>query len=221
MSEANAERLARYIRSLPSFVIVDHADGHYDHMGATISDGILQAGIAYESVVRPRINAIRQNPEAKTTSGFISLFDAVGPEKLLQWRDREKPARIRGVAGFLQCEGIETEALLAKWLEIDGNVARFGRLRGIGPKTLDYFRILVGIPAVAIDSRLTDFLHAAGVPAARYEEKRDVIVRAAQILNVDASLLDHSIWKNIGSQSKTQKGSRRSTHVKKVKAGPC
>ena len=76
--EKNAEKFVAHLQSLDGFILVDYCDGHYDHMGATISDSILQAGTKYETVVRPRINRIRQTyPEVKTTSSFRNLLNAI------------------------------------------------------------------------------------------------------------------------------------------------
>src|ERR1700739_2726243 len=67
-----AQILLNYLEPLELFVFLDYHDGNYDHMGATISDSILQAGLTYESVVRPRIKHIRANyPEGRTTSAFL------------------------------------------------------------------------------------------------------------------------------------------------------
>jgi hypothetical protein len=64
-----AKSLVSYIQSLKDFVIVDFCDTNYGHMGATISDAILQAGTKYETVVRPRIDRIR-----KIYSDTVSLL---------------------------------------------------------------------------------------------------------------------------------------------------
>jgi hypothetical protein len=63
-------------------------------MGATICDAVLQAGLKWESVVKPRLEKLRRHyPEAATTSGFFTLIKEVGIKKILNWRDEEKPAR--------------------------------------------------------------------------------------------------------------------------------
>ena len=40
-----AKILVKYIEALPGFKIATEIDGNYQNMGATIIDGILQAGI--------------------------------------------------------------------------------------------------------------------------------------------------------------------------------
>jgi len=68
--EDNAKALVKYIGTLTDFQIVDPSYP-YNHMGATITDAMLQAGINYEAVVKPRVNCVYGYYEAKTTSGLF------------------------------------------------------------------------------------------------------------------------------------------------------
>jgi hypothetical protein len=45
-------------------------------------------------------------------------------------------------------------------------------IKGIGPKTVDYFKILVGVSTAAIDRHLLNFLKLAGLTPAGYRETR-------------------------------------------------
>lgn len=66
-------RLAEYIRRLADFRLERSPAGNYNHMGATITEMILQAGIDYRSVVVPRVqNILRRYPEAATAGGSRS-----------------------------------------------------------------------------------------------------------------------------------------------------
>ena len=90
-----ADTLVRYIRSLSDFQLLNELDGQYDHMGATISDAMLQAGLKYETVVKPRVWRVReQYPEANTTSGFTHCLATVRPAVMLNWTGVEKLDRI-------------------------------------------------------------------------------------------------------------------------------
>src|SRR5947207_1421279 len=67
----------------------------YDHMGATLTDTVLQAGLNYRSVVLPRVNHILTTyPYAVTTSGFWQLACEIGPGELLRWSHPEKINRL-------------------------------------------------------------------------------------------------------------------------------
>lgn len=202
MSTANtAAILVSHVRSLPDFTIVETIDGSYGHMGATITDGMLQAGLKYDAVVRPRVHRLRQQyPQACTTSGFLSILRSIGPETVVQWTHPEKIGRIVGLATFLQAEKIETEEEFRQWLQEPANVVRLKKLRGIGDKTADYFNILVGGQTSAIDRHLLGFLNEVGIKVNRYDEAQQVIDQAADMLGVERSRFDHSIWKYMSTR---------------------
>lgn len=81
-TQSEAQTIVQYIRSLSGFELVP--PGYpYNHMGATITDAILQAGQNWRTVVKPRIEKVKQYPTAKTTSGFISTFSSVGLKVLI------------------------------------------------------------------------------------------------------------------------------------------
>jgi endonuclease III len=81
---------------------------------------------------------------------------------------------------------------------------RLLRVRGIGPKTVDYFKILWGEQdATAIDTHLLRFLERAGVHENGYEQAHHVIAAAAPLLGVSAARLDHSIWTYMSKAGKT------------------
>lgn len=190
-----AKSLAKYIGTLLDFSYVE-PEIPYDHMGATITDAMLQSGLNYKTVVEPRVKTIyKKHPEAKTTSGFLKLLNRIDPKMLLNWKDSEKPNRILKVVDFFVKEGIETERQLKAWLEKETNIAKLDNVRGVGNKTIDYFRILSGISTSAIDRHLLNFLNEAGVHVDSYIEAKEVINRTADLIGKDKSLLDHSIWK--------------------------
>ena len=199
--ENKVRLLINHIKSLSDFKIIE-PDIPYRHMGATITDAMLQAGTTWETVVSPRIQELRHNyPEAKTTTGFLKLLERIGPRELLKWNDPEKPNRVLGVARFFAKEGIETEADLKTWLENEANIVRLKELRGIGNKTADYFKILCGIPTSAVDRHLIKFLNTAGIEIDRvsYSEVREIINKSAEQMGINKSVLDHSIWKYMSS----------------------
>jgi len=192
--------LVNYIRSLSDFKIIE-PDIPYRHMGATITDAMLQPGTTWETVVSPRVQKLRHNyPEAKTTTGFLKLLERIGSRELLEWKDSEKPNRVLSIAHFFAKEGIETEADLKTWLENEANIERLKELRGIGNKTTDYFKILSGIPTAAVDRHLIEFLKRAGVNTNSYSEAREIINKCAEQMGINKSVLDHSIWKYMSGE---------------------
>ncbi|MEW6068163.1 MAG: hypothetical protein AB1610_07735 [Nitrospirota bacterium] len=70
--EEKVEKLSKYIKSLKDFKIVKpDIPVPYNHMGATITDAMLQAGTTWDTVVKPRIKKLLNYSEAKTTTGFL------------------------------------------------------------------------------------------------------------------------------------------------------
>lgn len=77
----DAARVADFVRSLPDFEMVEDLAIPYNHMGATITDAVLQAGLRYETVVWPRVQRIMELfPEAATASGFLKVLHERGGE---------------------------------------------------------------------------------------------------------------------------------------------
>ena len=202
--EKEAANLVSHIASLAEFHFVE-PDIPYEHMGATITDAILQAGINYNTVVKPRIETLLSKyPEAKTTSGFKALFEKEGLKALIRWNGKTKIDRIKEVTNFFVREGIESESQMKIWLQNETNSVRLRSLKGIGNKTFDYFKILSGIHTSAIDRHLLRFLEEAGIEAASYHEAQVIINEAANKLRISKMVMDHSIWKYI-SEAKSSK----------------
>ena len=192
--KGKAEVLVMYIQSLADFQFVD-IDRDYNHMGAAITDAILQSGINYDNVVRPRVRKMReQHPEAATVTGFVNLLQQEGPNRLLNWEGR-KPVWVQSLALFLQAEQIETEPELNRWIQLRGNIDRLKKLNGIGVKTADYLGSLVNVDTVAIDQHLRKFVDDAGVIAKDDAEVKRVIETAATLLEISRINIDRSIWR--------------------------
>ena len=189
------ELLVGYIRSLSGFVIDEALAQTEDHIGAIIVDAILQSGINYQQVVKPRVERLRtHHSEVRTTSGFLALTETVGLTTLIRWNGKVKTERILNVARFLRSEGVETRADLRMWLEHPGSVQRLKQLRGIGNMTADYFRMLAGIETIAPDGLINDFIKRAGLKASSYHDARAMLEKVARRLGVSPIVLGFAIW---------------------------
>ncbi len=197
-----AEILAAYVRSRPDFKMFDSLGGCWAHMGATLADAVLQAGIHYESVVRPRVKKIKEKyPEAATTSGLAQVLARIGAAQFLNWKEGAKPERFRALVDLLLSNRIETEAELRVWLENPANLKRVQQVRGVKDKTAHYLHILVGGETVAIDMHLFDFLAEAGLPTKDFAVAHRIVVEAAALLGIQPSILDHSIWQYMSNRA--------------------
>src|SRR3972149_4225548 len=190
-----AQKLASYIQSLPDFVMVP--DITYSHIGAIIVEALLQAGSNYDGV-KERVDKMLAIPQAKTTTGFIAFINELEQRgeslnSLLFW-DGKKPRWIRKFAIFLYRERIETNLDLKRWLENPQNPPRLFENDGFGDKTVDYLKKLAGIPNIAIDRYWYDCLDKAGIPYTDYQDAKAIADEAADIMGVDKSVLDTSLW---------------------------
>jgi hypothetical protein len=192
---ADARRVADFIVALDGFTISPRKVQPYDHMGATITDSILQAGVNYRTVVEPRVRRVLQTyPEARTSRAFLSIIERHGACGVLNWRHPEKPRRVYELTSFFVAMNVETEESLRCWMLGADRCEELLKLKGVGPKTVDYLKRFVGISAVAVDRHVRRFIHSAGVRRAAYDEIQMVVAFAADLLKVPRCSLDHAIW---------------------------
>ncbi|MFO7697151.1 MAG: hypothetical protein R6X16_08340 [Anaerolineae bacterium] len=200
--------LVAYIGSLGDFPRVPTQEP-YRHVGAALSDALLQSGLRYETVVLPRVNRVLADASARTVSGFLHLLEREGRNAVLQWQHPDKPARVLLVTRLLHEEGVETEADLRGWLTDEAQCQTLLGIKGIGPKTVDYLQTLVGIPNLAVDRHMLAFVEEAGIRVAGYEEAYRLLIDTAAALGWPAGELDMSIWTRM-SRLAREKGKRRS-----------
>ena len=202
MTLSNPEKLSLFVRSLPDFVIYQTIDGNYNHIGATVADAVLQANLRYKTHVKPRVNRILAvYPEARTTSSVMRILTSTSAMEFLDWRGQDRAKRFSRILALFATEGIESEAELKDWLGHTGNLLKLRSIHGIGPKTVDYFKILVGVSTSAIDRHLLGFISLAGIDAGSYGEAQAVINGTADLLGIDRAYFDHSIWQYMSKRS--------------------
>ena len=151
MTMSDPERLAQYVRSLPDFEFYETIDCNYEHIGATDADAILQANMRYKTHVKPRVNRIlTQYSGVRTTSAVLNLLKSIPATEFLSLRGEDRTERFSRVLDLFAAEGIETEEDLRAWLSQESNLSKLRSIKGIGPKTIDYFKILVGVSIVQL-----------------------------------------------------------------------
>jgi hypothetical protein len=210
-SDDSAQLLVKYIHSLPDFVYYEVGDS-YGHIGATIADAVLQAQRDYETYVTPRTKRIMMKwPRVMTVTALLALLRSVPAAEFLNCKDSEssrfwlgrRVERFCAILNLLQQEGIESEGDLRAWLLTDTNLPKLCAIKGVGPKTVDYLKILVGLQGVAIDGRVRKFLGMSGITTDPndYDTPKHIVNRAADLLSVERSSLDHSIWRYVGERT--------------------
>ena len=169
----------------------------YQNMGATIIDTILQAGVNYRSVVKPRIERFRkEHPGCKTTKDFLEIINKTSVNQLIDWKEGAKPNRIRQLTEMLNRINIQTERELLIWLKDTKNCDRIQAIKGIKEKTTDYLKMMCGDPKGAIPNvHVKSFITKYGGEELPDESIVEVVLNVARRLNIVASSLDYSIWK--------------------------
>ena len=152
--------IVSYINGLPDFRFVSAMKPN-NHMGATLTDAMFQAGMDYHNAVEPRINKIKTFESASTISGLQALFRRVNAEEFFNWKGR-KPRNFLSTIDFLAAQSVETEGDLKDWILLPGSPEKLMDQPGLGRITVDYLRILVGISPVAADRHIFTFLEKGG-----------------------------------------------------------
>lgn len=195
MKEDNQNKLYNYIRGLDDFLIHKKKISTYNHIGATIIDAILQAGLNYRNVVFPRVrNFINKFPEQRTTRDFHAILKNYDIHELISWKGSIKIVRIYELKDFFLKQKIITEDDLIVWLTDPNHETLLYQVKGIGLKTVDYLKMLVGIQTIAIDRHLRNFVSNAGLLIKSYDKIKSILMATSKKLEIDPVSLDYSIW---------------------------
>jgi hypothetical protein len=202
----NARKIVDFISSLDAFKWNEvAAKPVYSHIGALYTDVILQSGLNYEHVVRPRVKRILQlYPEAYTLTLFHSLLQSKGAAIILQWKHDEKIQRMDRLIHFSMVHGIDTIYDLIQFISEVPHQEKLTKLKGIGPKTLDYLMNLLGFDTIAVDRHIFKFVEMAGIHELDYYSTKLSVIFAADLLDISRKTLDFSIWKYMMTKEYTK-----------------
>lgn len=201
-----ARKLADYVISLPNALHFYEPSCRfsYYHIGALFTDIVLQAGLNYNSVVKPRIQKILTHyPDACTVSKFQIVVDNEGLGKVINWKHPEKIGRFEQLMEFARCNRIDTCVDLKLSLSNNKNRDSFLAIKGFGPKTLDYLLKLLNVDSVAVDRHIYAFVKMANIETSGYNETKKVVEYAADLLNISRTTIDHIIWKYMSEKKFT------------------
>lgn len=200
-----ARRVADYAKELGADLDRQEIRPAYDHMGALLADSVLQAGLNYNSVVRPRITAILTHyPNQSRTSQLLDLVHRGETATFLNWTHTEKVGRFDSLVTFLSTCSVEHIDDLRDCLLNHAFVVSLRDVRGIGPKTVDYMGCLVGLDSVAVDRHVRTFAKRVGVMEDDYDFLKTVFCYAADLLSVSRREFDAWVWKRESSLAKPQ-----------------
>ncbi len=167
----------------------------YDHIGAVICDSILQAGLNYSSVVKPRIDFLTQTYQrSKILSGFILDIEEFGLSEMIQWTHETKLNRIYALIDFFADNSIETVSDIYNFYSLKNAESLLLSINGIGAKTIDYMYALSGGNSIAIDRHLKQFAAINSVDELDYKSLKRIYIIAAQLLEIEYTYLDKMVW---------------------------
>jgi hypothetical protein len=176
-----------------------------DHVGAILADSVLQAGLNYSTVVRPRVLNILQNyPQADTVSALLKLVQKKQTSEFLNWQHHVKLTRFEDLVAFLKDWNIEDAKDLRANLTAEHFCSQVQTVNGVGPKTVDYIACLVGIDSIAVDRHVRTFAKTVGVENNDYHFLRRSFCCAADLLELPRREFDAWLWRRAAFPSQKQ-----------------
>ncbi len=200
-----ARRVANYAMELGLEVAWQETRPVYDHMGAVLADSVLQSGLSYNSVVRPRINNIfNKYPDYTHTSMLVDLVQHGEVSTFMNWTHEEKISRFEELVIFLKDASVETVGELKECFASENFISSLRSVRGVGPKTVDYMGCLVGVDSVAVDRHVKSFAKRVGIVEDDYDFLKEVFCYAADLSAVSRREFDAWVWHRESSMSVAQ-----------------
>ncbi|MCG5076256.1 hypothetical protein [Paraburkholderia tagetis] len=200
-----ARRIADHAKDEGALFEEKHPRATCEHLGAVLADSVLQAGLNYTTVVRPRVLAIlRGHPTRLTISSLVALIQDGKTGAFLNWRHHEKVSRFEALVVFLKDWGIEDVKDLRAGLVSDEFCNAIQTVNGIGPKTVDYMACLVGIDSIAVDRHVRTFAKTVGVENDDYHFLRKSFCCAADLLSLPRREFDAWLWRRAAVPTQVQ-----------------
>lgn len=166
-----------------------------NHLGAVLADSILQAGLNYRAVVRPRVARILvEFSQADSIDVLLEIIDSGETSSFLNWEHPTKISRFERLVFSVHESGIKDARDLRCRLGDETFCEALQLLDGVGPKTVDYMACLVGIESIAVDRHIRSYAKRAGVETTDYHHLKRVFCFAADLLTVSRRAFDAWIW---------------------------
>jgi endonuclease III len=196
-------KLIQFIEKKQDFNIIRSNSCFYNnHLGAVLTDIVLQAGLNYKTVVLPRVLRVYKDyNDAYDLTSLINTIDDIGLERFLNWKNQIKLKRFESIIEYLIENSIQTTNELLIHLNKESNLKSFLSVQGIGNKTVDYFFKLMHIETIAVDRHIINFLHQAEVNFNNYHSAKKIVEFTADMLNVSRRDIDYSIWNYMSGSS--------------------
>lgn len=198
----SCNKLYKYIKQLGLTIINQEVKAVYNHAGAIIVDSVLQAGLNYRTIVYPRVmKIIDKYSSFPRVDEFVEVINIFGLEEIIAFNNERKIRLINEILQILLVDKVSTVLELKNWLSLQKNTKKLLNLNGIGFKTIDYLKKLVGTDALPIDRHLINFMKNAGIYVSGYSKIQDIYVELANKLGVNLISIDTTIWQYMSKNS--------------------
>lgn len=188
------------------------ASASYDHLGAKLADAVLQSGVGYEAFVRKRVERVASEYASwRTASSFQAILRREGAPKVLRLVGGRKLRTIEELTEFCVAERIETAADLRAWLQVAGNPAKLRTVHGVGPKTISFLKLLVGLDAIAVDMHIRRFVIEAGLELRDPERVEALLLAAGQAIGLSGSQVDELVWRSMAARPRKARVTKAAT----------
>lgn len=196
-----AQTIVQYIQSVRRFDLASSPALGSEHIGALITEAVMQPGESYKIAICPLIERlIRDYPEGKTSSHFMRLLEEISPKYFLNWKENDKPRRVLAVAKCLHELSIETVNELRFIIEDPDFIKSMKDIRGIGNRHIDYLKLMLEIPCEAAQEYLNVFLMKSGVENIPKVEIPAIWEETARLLHKKNSDLLLCVWRYLDNQ---------------------
>lgn len=191
-----ARRIADYAKDEGALCEQKTPRASCEHLGAVLADSILQAGLNYTTVVRPRVlKILHTHPTLDSISALQGVINERKTGWFLNWHHHEKVGRFESLVEFLKDWGIENVQDLRRNLSSEQFCEAIKTVNGIGPKTVDYMACLVGLDSIAVDRHVRTFAKKVGVENDDYDFLRKSFCCAADLLGLPRREFDAWLWR--------------------------
>ena len=198
--ERSAERVAELVRALVPCMRGPDPSGRslrprYTHMGAILADTALQAGLSYSTVVRPRIDRLLSIfPAADSITGVRRELSETSAAVFLNWTHPEKLQRFVKLVDACSSASVDTLSDFQEWVVTRIAATALRSIHGIGPKSVDYLRMLAGHSAIPMDRHLFKFIAFAGVRTNDYHVAQRAFTDGCVLAGLDPAYAERELW---------------------------
>lgn len=96
------------------------------------------------------------------------------------------------------------------WLRCQRHGPLLMNAHGVGPKTVNFLKLLVGLDAIAVDRQILRFVRDAGVDLKTADLVEAILTKAGAQLGLTGAQVDQLVWRSKAAGDKRTRTKRRS-----------